>query len=129
MRGLSNGCSLMASLPLRNLPLQPGYEIEPRRRVAEHLFIMPVERGAQAAVRRHAVAQRKIQVDPYISEAGVPEQPTGGPKGRPLVQRVAAKVTRRVGRDATARVRGHDAAGVLRPPRQGLAHLKWQRRQ
>src|ERR1017187_8106397 len=129
MRGLSNGCSLIPLLPLRYLPLQPGYEIQPRRGVPKYLFIVPVERVAQAAVRRHAMAQRKIQVDPYISEARVPEQPAGGAIARLFVQRLAAEVTRRVGRDTTARVRRHDAAGVLRPPRQRVPHLKWRRRQ
>src|ERR1039458_4658979 len=111
MRGLSNGCSLMAALPFRNLPLQSGHEIQPRRRIAEHLFIVPVERVAQAAVRCHAVAQRKIQVDPYISEARVPEQPIGRARGRLFVERLAAEVTRRVGRDTPARVCRHNAPG------------------
>src|ERR1039457_919987 len=71
MRGLSNGCSLIPLLPLRNLPLQSGHEIQPRRGVPKHLFIVPVERVAQAAVRRHAMAQRKIQVDPYIDRKSV----------------------------------------------------------
>src|ERR1039458_445892 len=103
MRGLSNGCSLMASFCSRNLPLQSGHEIQPRRRVAKHLFVVPVERVAQAAVRCDAVAQRKIQVDPYISEARVPKQPVGGAIGRFFVQRLAAEVTGGVGRDTPDR--------------------------
>src|ERR1039458_2033467 len=114
MRGLSNGCSLIPLMPSRNLPLQSGHEIQPRRRGAKHLFIVPVERVAQAAVRRDAVAQRKIQVDPYISEARVPKQAVGGAIGRLFVQRLAAEVTGGVGRDTPAGVRRHDAAGVLR---------------
>ncbi len=55
-----------------NRPPHPRHKVQARRRIAQHLFIMPVERIPQMTVRRHTPRHRQIYVH---SEHRIPRVP------------------------------------------------------